>query len=127
MTPAPTFRLLPRLRFLSPIVALLGLVLLATVSVAPALRPPAPGNFPKSDVRATLVVAGSDLSVSAASSGAFEDWDDETKTTLPRCELPDSAPRSVAHATPALFPPRCFARVTDRRTATLVGTVVLLI
>ncbi len=128
MTLAANRHFLPRLRFLSSIVALLGLLLLATASTSSTRGNCSSSPFEEQgNARSSFVDASADLSVTTGGNGALEDWDDESKPTLPRCELPYSTPRTVARAAATHFPPRCFTRVTDRRTATLVGTVLLLI
>jgi hypothetical protein len=115
------------LRLCLQVIALLGLVFVTNATAMPALRSADHASVARPDAPALLADVGAVPADAFVAVGSCEDWDDETKPACPPGEFVAAAPRLAVRAPSAWSRPYRLARLPDRRTATLVGVVVILI
>lgn len=127
MTFSARFRLLAAVRTLKRFIGVLGLLLLAAVAFAvrfenAGLAPttPSAGYFPASKLHV-------DAQPAASPTSAVDDADDETKALPPALQTPDRASWLLAGAPKIPNLPAPVLRAPDRRLATLVGVVLIVV
>jgi hypothetical protein len=127
LTFAARFRLVAPVRTLKPFVWVLGLLLLAAGFFAVRLEntgsiqtSPSAGYFPSSKLHV-------DIQATVAPASALDDSDDETKISPPALQNPDRAGWLLVGEPSILSLSQPVVRVPDRRTATLVGIVLILV